>query len=218
MPEQTAAAKPRRSRSGCLGCKGRKRRCGEEKPACRECVRRGQICSFLVDKSPQIPVKFRICRGPRGFLLPLERKKWWHFLNCSLRDVHLLSADYQDAEDPGDAVYNLKNHRGLSSNTSVSNVDRDFLVLGSLGSLGTFSQFTATETQLFQYYVEVICRIRVFQDDENNKFRHLIVPLCRHHGPLLHAVIALSANDRMPTSISNLLDYTKLALNHKSLA
>ncbi|KAH9217055.1 hypothetical protein DL95DRAFT_295802 [Leptodontidium sp. 2 PMI_412] len=43
--------KPRRphhkSRNGCLQCKGRKIKCGEEKPTCKKCQSYGTECSFL---------------------------------------------------------------------------------------------------------------------------------------------------------------------------
>ncbi|KAJ4029580.1 hypothetical protein NW761_013731 [Fusarium oxysporum] len=36
-----------KSRSGCQNCKRRKIKCGEETPSCRNCARRGKVCSFL---------------------------------------------------------------------------------------------------------------------------------------------------------------------------
>ncbi|KAG5930173.1 hypothetical protein E4U42_002725 [Claviceps africana] len=46
---QSGASEPkRRSRKGCWPCKARKVKCGEEHPACKNCVKTGDICDYSV--------------------------------------------------------------------------------------------------------------------------------------------------------------------------
>lgn len=61
--------------------------------------------------------------------------------------------------------------------------------------------------------LQVISRVRVFQDDSSNHFRSLVVPLCIGQGPLRCAVLSLSANDRRGETN---VDYGQLALSYKS--
>lgn len=97
---------------------------------------------------------------------------------------------------------------------------------------GILNDYSSLESQLFQYckwlYIkekkmellivprldlQVISKVRVFQDDPSNHFRSLVVPLCIGQGPLRYAVLSLSANDRRgETSV----DYGQLALSYKS--
>ncbi|KOS44463.1 hypothetical protein ACN38_g4613 [Penicillium nordicum] len=48
-PRRPGAPEPkRRSRKGCWQCKARKVKCGEEKPACLNCQRQGDLCDYNV--------------------------------------------------------------------------------------------------------------------------------------------------------------------------
>ncbi|KAK5173328.1 uncharacterized protein LTR77_002009 [Saxophila tyrrhenica] len=48
-PKKDAGAEPKkRSRNGCWGCKGRKVKCGEEKPSCSNCVKTGEPCDYSI--------------------------------------------------------------------------------------------------------------------------------------------------------------------------
>ncbi|KAK7542615.1 fungal-specific transcription factor domain-containing protein [Phyllosticta citribraziliensis] len=48
-PKKVGAPEPkRRSRNGCWPCKGRKVKCGEEKPKCLNCERNGEVCDYSI--------------------------------------------------------------------------------------------------------------------------------------------------------------------------
>ncbi|KAJ9216314.1 transcriptional regulator family: Fungal Specific TF [Paecilomyces variotii] len=48
-PKRPGAPEPkRRSRNGCWPCKGRKVKCGEEKPSCLNCQRQGETCDYSI--------------------------------------------------------------------------------------------------------------------------------------------------------------------------
>lgn len=48
-PKKESAGEPKkRSRTGCWPCKARKVKCGEEKPACTNCVKSGETCDYSI--------------------------------------------------------------------------------------------------------------------------------------------------------------------------
>lgn len=48
-PKKEGAGEPKkRSRTGCWPCKARKVKCGEEKPACQNCVKAGETCDYSI--------------------------------------------------------------------------------------------------------------------------------------------------------------------------
>ncbi|KAH9842143.1 Serine/threonine protein kinase [Teratosphaeria destructans] len=48
-PKKESAGEPKkRSRTGCWPCKARKVKCGEEKPACANCVKSGEQCDYSI--------------------------------------------------------------------------------------------------------------------------------------------------------------------------
>ncbi|KAF2842795.1 hypothetical protein M501DRAFT_924948 [Patellaria atrata CBS 101060] len=48
-PKKEGAGEPKkRSRNGCWPCKGRKVKCGEEKPTCLNCERQGETCDYSI--------------------------------------------------------------------------------------------------------------------------------------------------------------------------
>ncbi|TKA77561.1 hypothetical protein B0A55_06632 [Friedmanniomyces simplex] len=46
--KETAVEPKKRSRTGCWPCKSRKVKCGEEKPACVNCVKSGEACDYSI--------------------------------------------------------------------------------------------------------------------------------------------------------------------------
>ncbi|EUC40902.1 hypothetical protein COCMIDRAFT_107576 [Bipolaris oryzae ATCC 44560] len=47
-PKKPGVEPKRRSRNGCWPCKARKVKCGEEKPACTNCERQGEVCDYSI--------------------------------------------------------------------------------------------------------------------------------------------------------------------------
>ncbi|KAF9894419.1 hypothetical protein FE257_007922 [Aspergillus nanangensis] len=196
-----------RSRSGCLECKGRKRRCGEEQPACRGCVARGLECSYIYNRH-QAQFRFRISKGADPGI-PVQKRPHWHFIAFSMQDVETLAQRYQLPQE------------SQSSQDEPSCLERTLAWLPIVEPdislpLWPFDHHTELESQLYQYYLSVLCHARVFQDNERNRYRRLVAPHCQTRGPLWHAVISLSANDRQTKqSHSSVVNYGRLALTHK---
>ncbi|PYH88310.1 hypothetical protein BO71DRAFT_403982 [Aspergillus ellipticus CBS 707.79] len=198
-----------RSRSGCLACKKRKRRCGEEKPACRNCVVRGFECPYLSEKPPPISLRFKISLYSGSRPAPRSRERW-HFLAISSRDVAVLSSD-----DNEQATIEKPSH---DYDKNISNCLQPYYMLEPSIFAPSPIGGSGLEKQLFQYYLQVLCRVRVFRDDEKNRFRSLVVPFCSGRRPLLYAVLSLSANDRRAEITTTHINYEELAISYKSLA
>lgn len=72
------------------------------------------------------------------------------------------------------------------------------------------------KTDVFPDY-EVVCPFRVFEDNPHNNFRSLVLPLCVGEGPLRHAVLAMSAQDRRWSNGAGTASwFQESALFHKS--
>ncbi|PWY96490.1 hypothetical protein BO94DRAFT_505793 [Aspergillus sclerotioniger CBS 115572] len=197
-----------RSRTGCLACKKRKRRCGEEKPACRNCVVRGFECPYLSENSQSITVRFKISLS-NGARLPVEKQSRRHFLTISSGDVSLLSSEHNQEDTPA----KIDDTRTKAIPDCFNPVRLEASIFAT-----PLVDCTGLEEQLFQYYLQVICRVRVFRDDPRNKFRSLVVPFCRGRRPLLYAVLSVSANDRRTETVATHINYEQLALSYKYLA
>ncbi|RAK75088.1 Zn(II)2Cys6 transcription factor [Aspergillus fijiensis CBS 313.89] len=201
-----------RSRTGCLNCKKRKRRCGEERPACRNCEVRGFDCSYLFETTQPAPLRFKISLS-KGHRSSPNRRNRWQFLSVSYHDADVLLCEQ---------------YHHLPTPSSKQSIDRDNQPDDCPTRLNTEpSPFTALlidcselETQLFQYYLQVICKVRVFQDEPRNKFRSLVIPFCSRRKPLWYAVLSMSANDRRAEEAvtTTTINYAQLSLSYKSLA
>ncbi|PYH48960.1 Zn(II)2Cys6 transcription factor [Aspergillus saccharolyticus JOP 1030-1] len=201
-----------RSRNGCLNCKKRKRRCGEERPACRNCELRGFDCSYLFETSQPAPLRFKISLS-KGHRSILKRRKRWQFLSVSYHDADVLLCEHYHhlPTPPSRPSIERDSHTDDYPTTFSAEPSPFAALLIDCGDL---------ETQLFQYYLQVICKVRVFQDEPRNKFRSLVVPFCSRRKPLWYAVLSMSANDRRAEEAvtTTTINYAQLSLSYKSVA
>ncbi|KAK4539528.1 hypothetical protein LTR36_010873 [Oleoguttula mirabilis] len=76
--KETAGEPKKRSRTGCWPCKARKVKCGEEKPACSNCGKTGEVCDYSIklnwggrskrdqDGAPTEPGSFTFVTSPNA--------------------------------------------------------------------------------------------------------------------------------------------------------
>ncbi|PYH84749.1 hypothetical protein BO82DRAFT_328731 [Aspergillus uvarum CBS 121591] len=201
-----------RSRTGCMNCKKRKRRCGEERPACRNCEVRGFDCSYLFERSQPTPLRFKISLG-KGHRSSPKRRNRWQFLSVSYHDADvLLCEQYHHLPTPSSKQSRERDNQPDDCPTRLNTGPSPFTAL--------LIDCSELETQLFQYYLQVICKVRVFQDEPCNKFRSLVIPFCSRRKPLWYAVLSMSANDRRAEEsvTTTTINYAQLSLSYKSLA
>ncbi|KAF2136047.1 uncharacterized protein K452DRAFT_148688 [Aplosporella prunicola CBS 121167] len=195
---RTTTARACRSRSGCAYCKARKRRCGEELPACQACRKRGLKCVYPSRDPTDRVYQYQISQGRGYHFVPIDKRSSCQLLNVTDRDVARFSDRYFD-----------------DSNGDIDAEPPPRPRLGGTTRLLTFPEINDVQNQLLQYYTEVMCKCRVFEDGACNPFRSIILPLCYGSNRSLNAVLALSANDRR-TAAASAVDYTRLSLQYKN--
>jgi Fungal Zn(2)-Cys(6) binuclear cluster domain len=82
-----------RRRSGCFGCRRRKRRCDERKPTCLRCAKAEDSCTYP-DPRCSSNIRLIISRGTPEVLLPLTHSGEVDFINLASDDVPKLCAQY----------------------------------------------------------------------------------------------------------------------------
>ncbi|KAF4336479.1 hypothetical protein FBEOM_9687 [Fusarium beomiforme] len=78
-----------------------------------------------------------------------------------------------------------------------------------------FESGRSVEKALVQYYVEIISRSRVYVDTHRNGFRTSVIPRMFYQGPLLFAVLAMSAAEWAQNIVPDGRDYRALSMQYK---
>ncbi|KAK2743504.1 hypothetical protein FQN57_004801 [Myotisia sp. PD_48] len=85
-------SRPRRSRTktGCLCCRLRRKKCDEERPACQNCQKRGLVCSWLGSKEFAWRLKMKEGSGRCSIIssLPTQRALEWNMTPLSPNIMH----------------------------------------------------------------------------------------------------------------------------------
>ncbi|KAJ4135183.1 hypothetical protein NW768_004802 [Fusarium equiseti] len=174
-----------RSRDGCFNCRKRKRRCDEEKPVCQRCRKNGVDCVFPTPASASNPLKF-VVAGSNHYMIPITQSP--SFLNLSPRELVAVT-DYKQG--------------GVWVQTPLP---RNLSPFG-FESIGI-------ENALVQYYVQVISTSRVYVDTSRNGFRTSVIPRM-FSGPLLSAVLSMSAAEWAQNGVPDGKDYRGLSMQYK---
>lgn len=74
------------------------------------------------------------------------------------------------------------------------------------------------EELLFEYYVEVICRRKVFADSDFNEFREITVPRDGMASSLFQSIMAIASSDMERNNPARSLYYRTMSMNYKNNA
>ncbi|KAK1718443.1 fungal-specific transcription factor domain-containing protein [Colletotrichum lupini] len=186
-----------RSRTGCLDCRRRKRRCDEGKPKCASCRRHGVVCVY-VKSSQSSPSKFLLSVASGHFIAPLESPASDSFVNLRSDELALVCQQYADG--PGGVL--------------PSSQEQLMPALSWLPKSSTLPG--GRESMMVQYYFEVISNSRVYVPSERNLFRTCVMPvLLSSSGPLFSTVLALSAAEMVRRTPQDGVDYAGAAIRYK---
>ncbi|KAM5344701.1 hypothetical protein ACJ41O_010563 [Fusarium nematophilum] len=176
-----------RSRDGCFSCRRRKRRCDEEKPVCLRCRKTGDDCVFPERASASNPLKFVIAASPDHYVVPIQGShRNASFLNLSAREVLAINSRL--------FLFPASSH--LLALTSCPNA---------------FGQ-----SRPLSCNVEVISSSRVYVQTGPNGFRTSVIPrVLYQQGPLLSAVLAMSAAEWAQNIVVDGRDYRALSMQYK---
>ncbi|KAK1717486.1 hypothetical protein CaCOL14_004290 [Colletotrichum acutatum] len=186
-----------RSRTGCLDCRRRKRRCDEGKPKCASCRRHGVACVY-VKSSQSSPSKFLLSVASGHFIAPLESPASDSFVNLRSDELALVCQQYAD------------DSRGVLPSSQEH-------LMPALSWLPKSSTLAGgRESMMVQYYFEVISNSRVYVPSERNLFRTCVMPiLLSSGGPLFSTVLALSAAEMVRRTPQDGVDYAGAAIRYK---
>ena len=82
-----------RSRSGCMACRRRKKRCDETKPICQRCRGSNASCVYPNPVSGAFNTRFLISSALQHYTLPTHVSER-HFINLASEDVARLCLSY----------------------------------------------------------------------------------------------------------------------------
>lgn len=187
-----------RTRTGCLCCRRRRKKCDERKPKCGACARLKYDCNYdLVlnwQDCNQLLVDIRGQR-PGTFLT--------QFLVSGYADMELYNAIVNCKQVNLKRLFPKSTNRKLKLDEGTSDMSRPK---------------DSVEEHLFEYYVEVICRKKVFADSHFNEFRAVTVPQHGMASSLFQSIMAIAASD-MERNVPSKSDYYRLlSLKYKNNA
>lgn len=187
-----------RTRSGCLCCRQRRKKCDEQKPKCGACVRLNYACVYGTILSWHDSNQ-SFSSGPA-----FPSGKVSQFLVSGYADMDLhMAIKRREVVDTRKLFLQFKTHRKLSVNGQQQklNAPKDF-----------------EEELLFEYYVEVICRRKVFADSDFNEFRDVTVPRDGMASSLFQSIMAIALSDMERNNPSRSLYYRSMSMNYKNNA
>ncbi|PYH78893.1 C6 transcription factor [Aspergillus uvarum CBS 121591] len=197
------------TRTGCLTCKRRRKRCDESKPGCRSCARLGLQCEGYgsiwaepLNPSAQVfsqaePTKRRRLStsssnsssslGRASTNSPCSSSSWLHyqpttpttFSDSGASDMCLSNAD--DTEDEVDQ---------MPAHTTAEN---SALAIVALTPCKSLSHLSHSETHYLQYHMELGSKLLANLESADNPLRSLIIPRALSSSLLMKALCAVSA-------------------------
>lgn len=192
-----------RSRDGCFNCRKRKRRCDEEKPICQRCRKIGDDCVFPKPASASNPLKFVVAASDH-YMIPLVQQT--SFLNLSPQEVVAVCDDTKQGDE-------LWDQRG-SLPPALSPFP--FEPTGIENALVQYCMFLShSASPLIVADIEVISTSRVYVDTTRNGFRTSVIPRMFYQGPLLSAVLSMSAAEWTQNGMPDGKDYRGLSMQYK---
>ncbi|GAD93949.1 C6 finger domain protein, putative [Paecilomyces variotii No. 5] len=132
-PKRPGAPEPkRRSRNGCWPCKGRKVKCGEEKPSCLNCQRQGETCDYSI----RLNWEGRTKKKSNGFqpyspvsgVVSFEHQvpqQFQVFSSANYQGQPSISLDVQGSRSPAQDAVSGPHPRQFSSTTITSSDHAD---------------------------------------------------------------------------------------------
>lgn len=208
--ERTRRPYSGRTRTGCLVCRGRHKKCDEIRPSCTGCSRNKLSCTW-----------------PRRSPTSLERTA----------TTHADSQVSKSKDDSSKSIHSCVNRSGTDlttneyySHQSTRTPVESWRLLDSAGtpfvityprlsfpSPFATSMITCSSNLLLRHYFAKTYRFFAVKPNHTNPFIHLLIPLAFSHEPLLHAIIALSGH-HMTGQYSSYQAITQTTWHHYGLA
>jgi hypothetical protein len=169
-PEGTfRSAKPaaKRSKAGCLNCRVRRKKCGEEKPICTGCKNNHLLCSWpeAEGASPSQATSIRL----QDALMDHDHAQQHTIL-------------IQNNSNPSKIPWATQS--GYNISTTITKMPMHWPQLKN----------QQAEKRLIQYFVERTAQRLLVIDNWANPFLQFVLPMTVHDDTLLHIVLSISAS------------------------
>ncbi|KAK2769481.1 C6 transcription factor [Colletotrichum kahawae] len=178
LQQSTAISKGRRSATGCIGCRLRRKKCSEEKPHCSNCLRNAILCTWPEAGNKEHAQLLRRTNPTRG----RSRSPRSSRTMVDSRVGGSESVAYADStEDEGNLQRTLVEILGSLQRS----IDLD--LLSSRGPT------RAPESRgLFHHYVHRTNKVMAVCQGNKNPFLAELIPMAMSNDLILHALLALS--------------------------
>lgn len=173
-PVKTYRPRRTRSKTGCLACRLRRKKCDEQKPICRGCEQQHLLCSWPNDVGSS--------DHTQGFAWRVKLKAGLRVSQCSAPSSQggQLSSQHTTTSGPWGnqgQTHNLRNQVPIPQPpTAVSN--------GFLNS--------PCNSMLLEHYVRRTGPLLVGRDVSRNPFLYEVLPIAQSNQLVMHAVLAIS--------------------------
>ncbi|PYI10565.1 C6 transcription factor [Aspergillus sclerotiicarbonarius CBS 121057] len=197
------------TRSGCLTCKRRRKRCDETKPCCQSCTRLGLKCEgygsmWAVPLDPSAHVfsqakaskrrRISTPSSPTAYSHGTAEELWSS--PSSPLSSNPSTAPTSPSELEHTSIYSLSNEDsedGDGQSTSSHVGRHDALTVASPMPSRFFSHLSQLETHYLQYHTELGSKLLANLESEDNPLRSLIIPRALSSPLVLKALCAVSA-------------------------
>ncbi|PLB54254.1 C6 transcription factor [Aspergillus steynii IBT 23096] len=213
------------TRSGCLTCKKRRKRCDEAKPSCRNCVRLGFTCegygsmwaepldpSAQVFQSTMAPKRRRLSASSLSVCSPISQESPRSAPSVSRASSCVSSALNSGSSEAHSPVTRIGGFNETEDATSDPVHVKD-LCVASPKPRGHISHLSTLETHYLQYHMEQGSKLLANLESDENPLRSLIIPRAFSSPLLMKALCAVSAV-HLANRSQNSLDAQAAAANY----
>ncbi|RAK99708.1 Zn(II)2Cys6 transcription factor [Aspergillus ibericus CBS 121593] len=196
------------TRSGCLTCKRRRKRCDETKPCCQSCARLGLKCEGYgsmwaapLDPSAQVFSQDRESKRRRTSTPSSPAyshgtaEELWSSPSSPLSS-NASTAPTTPSELGNTGIYSLSNEDSEDGDGQLTNSDVSrygALTVASPMPSRVFSHLSQLETHYLQYHTELGSKLLANLESDDNPLRSLIIPRALSSSLVLKALCAVSA-------------------------
>ncbi|KAL2857823.1 fungal-specific transcription factor domain-containing protein [Aspergillus pseudoustus] len=189
------------TRSGCLTCKRRRKRCDEAKPSCQSCMRLGLACEGYgsmwatplgpgahafqqIEPSKQREPSPSPTPSVSSTLSPGQTSPACFSVGSPVAEsTHITPASSLSGQDDSEELVDRGQTLG----------QRDQLVIATPSPSRLISHLSTSDTQYLQYHLEYGSRLLANLETDENPLRSLLIPRALSSPLLMNALCALSA-------------------------
>ncbi|OAP64556.1 hypothetical protein AYL99_00528 [Fonsecaea erecta] len=202
LPSRKRKLRYTRTRTGCLTCRRRRKKCNEEKPLCIGCSRNFLACLWPDETSPDETSPDAPDVEIDGGLVT----ETWNSTQVPYKGMLLLASDGVDASDsdsrtlPAASISDatgselFQDSKDSMIPRAVGRRDISAPVEESLPIVTSAPYLKVTSPQLLRHYIERTADFLAVKQLRDNPFVTLILPLAYCDELLMHSVLALSGS------------------------